>query len=481
MIKTILLSPPLSLEQRMGMLSEGGAIMPGLGILYIAAYLRKEKLPVIILDAEGRGLDEEATVNHIVRHDPQVLGITATTVSIISAVIIARRVKAISPNIKIFLGGPHVTALPRETMESFPEIDGCIIGDGEISFSNIIRNIESGNDLSDGVSGLMWRESNKISYKPKESHLEDLDSLPFPAWDLLDGFPEIYRPPFHSYRRLPVANIITTRGCPYACSFCDRSVFGKKLHSHSVEYVIAMIEYLTKNFGIREISIKDDMFIISKERVNEFCRQLNLKNLNIQWSCNARVNFITNEMLQDMKKAGCWMVSYGIESGSPEILKKMMKGITKEQVLRALRLSRKNRIVSKGFFMIGIPGETEETMQGTLDFIKDLPLDELNINFFTPFPGSQLYQEVLEEGFKPDYARMNMLDAVYVPKGLSEARLRTFQKKIIYAFYLKLSKISLYCLRALTDINECKRIFRMARMFGKVALSAPRKKSRRAT
>lgn len=450
--------------------------MPGLGLLYIAAFLRKEKLPVILLDAEGRGLDEDAVVKNIIGQDPQVLGITATTISMLSAVNVANKVKTISPDIKIFLGGPHVTALHRETMESFPKIDGCIIGDGEISFANIIRNIVSGNDLSNGVDGLIWRKGGEILFKPKEVHIENLDSLPFPAWDLLEGFPKIYRPPFHSYRRLPVANIITTRGCPYACSFCDRSVFGKKTHSHSVEYVIEMIEYLTKNFGIKEISIKDDMFIMSKERVSEFCRQLIRKNFNIQWSCNARVNFINDEMLKDMKKAGCWMVSYGIESGSPVMLKKMMKGITKEQVLNALKLSRKNGIVSKGFFMIGIPGETETTMQETLDFIGELPLDELNINFFTPFPGSLLFQEVVAEGFQPNYSRMNMLDAVYVPKGITVEKLTAYQKKIIYAFYLKLSKIAFYCLRALKDINEFKRVARMAKMFAKVAYSSFRKK-----
>ena len=453
--------------------------MPSLGLLYMASYLRSKEISVILLDAEGRCMNHEETVKFILSNNPKTVGITTTTTSILSAVSIAVSLKKISSDIKIILGGPHVTALPNETMSSFKDIDACVLGDGEINFAKLITNILSGKYLSDGIDGLIYRNGDEIKLKSKKGYLENLDSLPFPAWDMLNGFPSIYRPPFHSYRRLPLANIVTARGCPFACSFCDRSVFGGKIHSHSVEYIVEMIEYLVKDFGIKEISIKDDMFIISKERVHQFCDQLLKKNLNIQWSCNARVNFISDDILKEIKGAGCWMVSYGIESGSPLMLKKMMKGISKEQVMTALKLTRKNDIVSKGFFMIGMPGETEKTIQETLDFIKDLPLDELNINFFTPFPGSRLYQEVLAEGFKPDYSRMNMLDTVYVPKELTEEKLRSYQKKIIYVFYLKFSKLVLYLRRAFQDMDEFKRNLRMLKMFMKVIYSSLKREAKR--
>ena len=204
---------------------------------------------------------------------------------------------------------------------------------------------------------------------------------------------------------------------------------------------------------------------MSAERVTEFCRQIRKRKLDLTWSCNARVNFVSDSLLREMKRAGCWMVSYGIESGSPEMLKKMMKGITKEEVVKALKLTRKNGITSKGFFMIGIPGETIKTMEETLTFINELPLDELNINFFTPFPGTKLFREVLQEGFHPDFSRMNMLDPVYVPNGLTEEDLRSCQNRIIYSFYLKPSKIAFYFIRAFKNFSEFKRILRMAKMF----------------
>ena len=143
----------------------------------------------------------------------------------------------------------------------------------------------------------------------------------------------------------------------------------------------------------------------------------------------------------------------------------MEKSITKEQSLEALRITRKNGIVSKGFFMIGLPGETIDTMEETLEFIKELPLDELNINCFTPFPGTKFYNEALKEGFKPDFSRMNLIDTVYVPRGLSEKNLIAYQKKVIRTFYLKPSKVVFYVLRAFKSVGEFKRIIRMGKMF----------------
>jgi radical SAM superfamily enzyme YgiQ (UPF0313 family) len=460
----------------MGRLAEGGAVMPGLGILYIAALLREQGLPVMILDAEGRGLDLEQTIRLIVKEQPDILGITATTLSIVSAAEVARGVKYIIPEIKVFVGGPHVTAMPIETMEYWIDIDGCVIGDGEISFLKIVKNLQLNLEVGQEVDGLVWRKdkNSKIYTNPKKSHLNNLDILPFPSWDLLKGFPKIYRPPVHSYHRLPVANIITTRGCPFACSFCDRSVFGRKVYSHSVEYIIEMIKYLIKDFGIREISIKDDMFILSHDRVIEFCRQFRNENIDLTWSCNARVNSVNGELLREMKRAGCWMISYGIESGSPKMLTKMKKGITKEQIINTLKLTRKHGIVSKGFFMLGVPGETKDTLNETYNYIRKIPLDEINVNFFTPFPGSNLYHEVVDEGFEIDFNlnRMSMLEPVYVPKDLMAEDLTRCQKQIILSFYLNLSKIAYYILRTLKNFSELKRILRMGKVFFNITRSS---------
>ncbi|MCD4675684.1 MAG: B12-binding domain-containing radical SAM protein [Desulfobacula sp.] len=472
----LLLTPPLNESVRFGNLTGAGAIMPGIGILSLAACLRKLRFSVSLLDAEGNGLNLNETVQKIIQKRPKILGITSTTLSIHAAANVAAAVKSEFSDILIVLGGPHVTALSMETMEAFKSIDAIITGDGELSFTKLVENIFLGEKIYKDVDGVFWREGDLILSNPKTKILSDLDSLAFPAWDLLDGFPKIYRPPFHSYRRLPVGNIITSRGCPGVCSFCDRSVFGQKTYRHSNEYVVEMISYLVKDFGIREISIKDDMFIHSTEHIVEFCQLLEKKNIKVSWSCNARVISVNDEMLRIMKKAGCWMISYGVESGSPQMLKKMMKGATTKQALKALQLTRKNGITSKGFFMVGIPGETQDTIQETLDFIKILPLDEITINFFTPFPGSKLYEEVLNEGFKPDFEHMSMQEVIYVPKAISRDTLEKTMAKIIYKFYLRPVKISLYFFRAMKNYYEFLRILRMGNVFVKIIASSLKNK-----
>ena len=454
----------------MGIFAEGGAVMPGLGLLYIAAVLRANGFLVVILDAEGRRLGFKETVENILEEDPDIIGISTTTLNIGSAARVAKGIKARAPETKIVLGGPHVTAMPVDTMERYPAVDGCVLGDGERSFSRLVRNIQEREPVDSGLDGLVWRENGRLMMVDKKGHFEDLDSLPFPAWDLLKGFPEIYRPPFHSYRRLPVANIITTRGCPYACSFCDRSVFGRKVLSHSVEYVVEMIAYLVREFGIREISIKDDMFTRFPERVMAFCRQLKKKGLALGWSCNARVDGISEEMLKEMKKAGCWMISYGIESGSPSMLKRMKKGITLSQVRHTLEITRMSGIVTKGFFMLGIPGETRQTLQETLSFIQEIPLDEMNVNFFTPFPGAAMTEEAISDGFTPVFEHMNMVDAVFIPHGLTAGELKQYQRKIIRRFYCSPRKVASLLFRAVRGVDELKRIVRMGKMLVQLVL-----------
>ena len=181
MVRTILVTPPLKLKERMGTLAEGGAVMPGLGILYIAAYMRGEGLEVSILDAEGRGMDTQAALKVIVKENPHVVGITATTLSITSAAALAKEIKAKAPHIKVLVGGPHVTAMPFETMDSFPYIDGCVLGDGELSFTKIVQNAANGVAMSGDVDGLVWRDGNEVLISPKKGHLGDLDILPIPA------------------------------------------------------------------------------------------------------------------------------------------------------------------------------------------------------------------------------------------------------------------------------------------------------------
>lgn len=464
-VKVLLLYPPIEKNSRAGRFADCIAVMPGLGLLYIASILRENNFDVRILDSEGLSLTFKQTVERVKNESPDVIGITSTNMSIVSCLKLVKVLKGILKDTLIFIGGPHVTAVPEETLKSEPSLDACFLGDSELTFLKAVKNINENKLFYDNNNGIVYRRDSSIIRLQKKGHFKDLDKLPFPAWDLLELFPKRYRPPFHSYHKLPLANIVTTRGCPMLCTFCDRSVFGDKLISHSNEYVVEMIQKLVSDFGIREISIKDDMFTFSKKRVLEFCELLQKKNINISWNCNARVNSVDLTMLKAMKKSGCWLISYGIESGSEKMLSKMDKRITKNQVVSALKMTREVGIASKGFFMTGIPGETKETVDETLCFIKTLPLDEISINYFTPFPGTKLYNEAVEDGFKPDYQKMNMQELVYCPSTIHHKDLKAAMKKIIYTFYLNPKKLGRNIGRSLKNYSEFKRFVRMSKAF----------------
>jgi anaerobic magnesium-protoporphyrin IX monomethyl ester cyclase len=282
------------------------------------------------------------------------------------------------------------------------------------------------------------REGGALRHTGPRPYIADLDQLPLPAWDLLEGFPRKFSPPAFKTCKLPAASLVTSRGCPNQCIFCDRSVFGASCHGYSADYVIQMILELYHRYGVREIAFEDDTFITFKQRLVEICQRLIELKLDLSWSCLGRVNHVTAENLALMKQAGCWQISFGVESGSQEILKTIRKNVTLEQIRRALALCKKAGILSKGFFIVGHPGETPETLRATIDFALELPLNDISVNMLTPFPGTELYDRAAEFGrFDPDWSKMNMLNTVFVPHGLREEDLVNAQKELLRRFYLR--------------------------------------------
>jgi radical SAM superfamily enzyme YgiQ (UPF0313 family) len=242
-------------------------------------------------------------------------------------------------------------------MERFPAFDIAVVGEGEMSLVELLRALRTGRPLA-GVSGLVIREGEGLRETGRRPFIADLDTLPFPAWDLLEGFPERYLPAPFKVQQLPAATLVTSRGCPNTCIFCDRSVFGSSCHAYSAEYVVRQMVELHRRYGIREFSFEDDTFVTFKVRLKEICERLIDLQLDISWSCLGRVNHVTPENLRLMRQAGCWQISFGIESGSAEVLALINKRVTLDQVHQAVRMSREAGIRPKGFFILGHPGET---------------------------------------------------------------------------------------------------------------------------
>ena len=231
---------------------------------------------------------------------------------------------------------------------------------------------------------------------------------------------------------------MTSRGCPGQCSFCDTQVFGRKFRGYSARYVIDMIDHLIKNYGIEDFLIYDDTFVVNHKRLTEICKTLIDGKYKIHWSCCSRVNFVTPEILQLMKKAGCWQIEYGIESGSPEILKRMKKSITLDQIKNALIWTKEAGIMTRGNFIFGYLGETKHTLQETMDFLMDIELDYFQQTFLTPYPGSEVYKTANSYGkANLEWEKMNNMSINFVPKGLTEKELVAFSKIAFRKFYLR--------------------------------------------
>lgn len=463
--KIFFATPPISMEERYGSLAGAGSSLPTLGILYLAAMTREKGFPTALCDAAARSFSAAHLLEKVLAERPDVLGLSATTFSVFHAAAFAALVKRQLPELKVVIGGPHVSAAPLETMARFPEFDLAVIGEGEETIIDLLEAIQDGQPC-DGIAGIVFRKGEELVATGRRPFLKELDTLPRPAWDLLDGFPQAYLPAPFKVRKTPAASLVTSRGCPNSCIFCDRSVFGTSCHAFSADYVVGTIRYLADSFGVREFSFEDDTFISFKKRLKDICQMIIDLKLDISWTCLGRVTSVDAETLALMKRAGCWQISFGIESGCPEILKTIHKNVTLEQIERAVCLCRDAGILSKGFFIVGHPGETRETLQRTLDFALRLPLDDISATMLTPFPGTEIYERAAEFGtFDSDWSRMNLLNTVFVPHGLTQEFIEQFQRDMLRRFYLRPRIVLGYIRRLLTNPSMARGLLLGARAF----------------
>jgi len=438
MKKITLINPPLSMEERYGVYSKAGSKLPPLGLCNLAAVVREAGHHVNIIDAPASKYGLKETFKMITDYNPALIGITAVTVSIDNAAQLAKYIKEKKYDAPIVLGGPHVTAVPSKTLEIFPQFDIAVIGEGEETFLELVNTWDSLKDLKE-IKGLAFRKDSDINFSGHRPFIDDLDKLPLPSWDILPDFPAAYAQSAMRSHRFPSASLITSRGCFGKCTFCDNSLFGRKIRHHSAEYVIKMIKHLINEYKIKEISFYDDNFIVSAKRISKICETIINEKLDISWTCDARVDVVRSpETLKMLKKAGCWEICYGIESGTQKILDEEKKNISISQIKRVVEWSAKAGLKVKGFFMMGHPLETEETMKETIKFAKELPLTNAHITFVTPLPGSELYKTAHNYGsLNDDWRKMNMWTPVFIPFGLSESILQKYKNRFFREFYLR--------------------------------------------
>jgi anaerobic magnesium-protoporphyrin IX monomethyl ester cyclase len=412
---------------------------PPLGLAVIAAVLERAGYNVSVIDANALNLKPEEIPALVGGAD--IVGLTAMTPTITTALNIASYIKQASPGRKIILGGAHATMLPGETMASSPNIDIIVRGEGEDTILELMQALESSRSIGT-VAGITYRDGEKITATQDRADFVTMDNLPFPAYHLLPL--EKYRPhPPHGMAS-PFAAVVTSRGCPYHCAYCSKPVFGSRCRAQSPARVVDELAYLKDRFGIREVAFYDDSFTLEKKRVHAIAERILSSDLKIMWTCETRVNLVDKELLVHMKRAGCYAVAYGIESASPEIIRTLNKDTTLAQVEEAVRRSREAGLQVIGYFMLGSPGETPETIRQTIKFAKKLKVDFAQFAVTTPFPGTELYDIFMKgrtEKIPWDsfvYAGTdNPTIPMFESDQLSREDLKTWLRRAYRTFYLR--------------------------------------------
>lgn len=422
-------------------------LIPPFSLGYLATAVR-EKHKIKIVDGIKEKLDQKKFEEILKREDFDIIGIQVFTFQIIDTQNYIKTIKKILPETKIILGGPHPSCSPDNIFDLFPQIDWAFKGEAEIGFAKLVDLIAENKTSSKNLSlipGLIWHNDQKKTMVNLPIFIENLDEFGIPSWDLMPPNTYPLAPHGGFFKNYPIAPIIITRGCPFSCTYCaGHLISGKKIRHRSITKVIEEIKILYHQYGIREIHIEDDNFTFHHDLVYEFCKKLKENNLDISWTCpnGVRLDSLDKELLLEMKSAGLYNISVGIESGSDKILKDMKKNLTKEKIKEKIRLIKDCGLEVSGFFIIGYPTETQKEILETINFACDLPLNRAGFSLFKPFPGTEITQKLLDQSELPqmsnkDWTHFVLADAIYAPNGLTKKELRSLRRKALLLFYLR--------------------------------------------
>ncbi len=435
-------------------------IIPPIHFGYLSSSL-SGKHKVIIYDQLRDKFSDDHLSEMLLQELPDVIGYSAYTRDITKIKTLMAKFRPLLPDTKIVLGGVQISMMPQETYEYLDGlIDFGFVGESEKAFSAFIDVMNS-----DGLTGslnnipnLVWKTDAGIKINPSDPY-ENLDEIPFPSWELMPpgSYPKAPHGAF--LRQFPVAPIVTSRGCPYPCTFCAAgSISGKKIRYRSLDNVIEEIKYLNRDFNVKEIHIEDDNFSMKKERAIEFSERMLSEGLGITWAFpnGLRLDNLDLHTLKLMRKAGCYSLNLGVESGNDNMLLKIRKRITREEIKSRVRMVKDAGLDIGGFFIIGFPGETVEEIKDTINFAKELPLDRIGISYFQPYPGTEEYKKLLDSGeFKLDIAKSkhSLHTISYIPKNLTEKKLKKLRLEGFVKFYLR-PKIILKLLKTIRNFEH---------------------------
>jgi radical SAM superfamily enzyme YgiQ (UPF0313 family) len=416
-MKIVLLNPPSKHAEAIvrdtlyGCWCKGRAsyMWPPLGLAYIGGVLDEDGHDLELIDGPAEGKSFEGVVREIDRISPEIVILNTATITFGEDLELTGLIKDAVTGVKTVHVGTHVTTYPKETLR-YNAVDFVVIGEPEYTIRELVNTLEKGEDLR-GVNGLGHKEKDSIVINPEREIIKNLDELPFPARHL---YPDVeYFNPLA--KNSPYTTALSSRGCPGKCIYCTSVLlYGKRYRLRSPDNVVAEMEYL-KNQGINEVFFRDETFTATKKRVFEICNLIKEQDLDMTWMVNSRVDAITKEVAKAMADAGCHTIKFGVESGNQRILDNLKKGITLEQTKNAFKWTKEAGMKRVAHFMLGAPGDTKETVEETINFvIHELDPEYISPNITTPYPGTELFELVLEKGFKPgdDWSKWNLSDAL---------------------------------------------------------------------
>lgn len=409
-------------------ISRKANIMPPLGLASIASFLEQYQIKSHIIDCYAVPESDALINSYLEDEKPGFIGFSCTTSSFFDGIRISKYIKKMLPETKIIFGGVHVSALKEKILTAYPVIDFIVVGEGEYTLYQLLKTDET--DLENLKNIVFKKKNGEIVFTGYRKKLMDLDTLPFPAYEKLPGYPASYKLPIFNYPKVPNASCISSRGCPYSCSYCDRSVFRKSFRYNSAQYLYRHLKYLNDRFNIQHINFYDDQFTFNRSRVEEFAQLMMNNPLNMTFNCAARAEHLDFELLTLMKSAGCWMISLGIETGDETLLAQHRQNPDLEMMRDKIHLIKKAGIRVKGLLMMGLPGESEESIKKSKAYVFSLPIDDFNLAKFTPFPGSPVYSQIKENNemlgtFNEDWKKMDCMQFLFIPKDLTKERMDT--------------------------------------------------------
>jgi anaerobic magnesium-protoporphyrin IX monomethyl ester cyclase len=405
-------------------------LFPPLGLAYLAAVLEQNGFEVRVFDCPVCEINHEQLKSDLSAFQPALVGIGSMTPTIESALKSARTAKEACPDTKVVIGGPHATFMDKETLAEESAADVIVRGEGEETLLELAQQLPALPKLED-VKGITFRKKDQIIQNSLRPLIQNLDALPRPAYKHI---------PVEKYRILgrKLLPIMTSRGCPFQCSFCVASqMFGARFRGRNPQYVLDELEWLRDTYGAEGVAFQDDTLTFDRKRAVEICDGIIERKIKLPWGCGTRADTVTKEVLAKMRKANCDEVCFGVESGCQRIRDTLKKRVTTEQCETAIKWAKEEGIFVTVSVILGYPGETKETMQETLDFVRRVEPDDVWLCHATPYPGTELRALVERNGWKmnSDWKLYNTMNPIFEDPQLPAVEIAAMRKAFYDKFY----------------------------------------------